>query len=263
MSSVKRLFFDLEVSGNLCDVWECGRKIFVSPDSIVRERVIICACWKWEGKKKVHSIKWDWDNNLGCDKKIVIKLAEIMNEADEIVAHFGDAFDVRWMKGRNLFHHLDPLPVYKTYDTCKVARKHFKLNSYKLDYICNFLFGAGKDKTSYDMWKKISSSNDSGSMRKMVRYCQKDVSLVERLYHEETKYEPSRVHAGVVGGLARWTCPHCGSEEVALSKTRITPKGMVQKQMQCNDCHRYYSIADSVFTRYLVAKNRENSNARA
>ena len=259
MGDIKRLFFDLEVSGNLCSVWECGYKLFVGPEAIVRERAIICACWKWEGKKKIHSMEWNWKNNQGCDKEVVQKLAEIMNEADEIVAHFGDAFDVRWMKGRNLYHHLNPLPMYKTYDTCKVARKHFKLNSYKLDYIGKFLFGEGKDKTDFGMWTKITLGNDTESMRKMVKYCKQDVNLLERVYHEVAKYEPSRVHAGVAAGLDRWTCSHCASENVRVSKTRTTPKGMIQKQMQCNDCNRYYTIANKVYRDYAAAKLPQES----
>jgi hypothetical protein len=257
MTEIKRLFFDLEVSGNLCWVWECGWKKTITPESIEKERAIICACWKWEGKKKIHSIEWEWKNGFGCDKKVVQKLAEIMNEADEIVAHFGDAFDIRWMKGRNFLHHFDPLPMYKTYDTCKVARKHFKLNSYKLNYLGEKLFGEGKDKTEYEMWKMISRGNDTASMRKMVKYCKQDVNLLERVYHEVAKYEPSRIHAGVMSGLDRWTCHHCGSDDVKVSKTRVTPKGMIQKQMQCSDCHRYYSIAHKVWRDYLVAKARE------
>jgi len=259
MSVVKRLFWDIETSPNIHYSWRAGNKVFLSHDSILQERVIICIGYKWEHERKTNCLVWDhWD-----DSNIIKEFTKIANEADELVAHFGDRFDMRWFKGRNLINRLPPLPDYKTVDTCKIASKHFYLNSNKLDYLAQILFGEGKIKTEFGLWKKICKTNDKTSLDRMVRYCKKDVILLERVWKELEKYDAPKTHAGVIDGLDRWTCPGCGSKEVALNKTRTTSKGIIQKQMQCNDCHRYYSIADSVFTRYLVAKNRENSNARA
>jgi hypothetical protein len=41
---------------------------------------------------------------------------------------------------------------------------------------------------------------------------------------------------------------------VQTSKTKTTAKGMVQYQMRCNDCGRYYTIAKNVHNWYLAAK---------
>ena len=245
---IRRLFWDIETSPNIHYAWGAGRKVFLGPDSIIKERNIICICYKWAGESKVHDLVWEpWD-----DRELVKQFAPIANEADELVAHNGDKFDIRWFNGRNLIHGLDPLPQYKTIDTYKIAAKHFKLNSYKLDYLAQVLFGDKKIKTDFDLWKDVCLHHDGAqkALDKMVRYCRKDVKLLERVYNELAAYDTPKTHAGVFGGGERWTCPHCGSDDVALSKTRVTPKGMKQRQMQCKSCRRYYTIANNVYHGY-------------
>ena len=253
MDGIKRLFWDIETSPNIHYSWRSGSKVYLGHDSILQERTIICIGYKWEHQKKVNCITWNhWD-----DKELIKEFTSIANQADELVAHYGDKFDLRWFKGRNLINGLPPLPDYRTVDTYKVASKHFYLNSYKLDYLANILFGEHKIRTDYELWKSICKNNDPKSLDKMVRYCKKDVELLQKVWEKLSEYQVPSVHSGVLSGLDRWTCPHCGSEEVALSKTRATPKGIVQRQMQCNHCHRYYTIANPVYARYLLAKHRE------
>ena len=250
---MRRLYFDLEVSPDVVLSWRTGSKLFIGPDAIVRERAIICACWTWNDEDKIHSLQWD----NGDDKQLVIDLAKVMNEADEIVAHFGDRFDIPWLKGRNLIHGLPPLPLYKSVDTYKLAKRNFYLNSYKLDYLGKILLDEGKIDVPYSLWKRITLDNEPSALKDMVTYCKQDIVLLRKVYKELSAYDAPKSHTGVMNGLERWSCPHCGSEDVKVSKTRVTPRGMIQKQMQCGGCHRYYSIAHKVWRDYLVAKARE------
>lgn len=248
-SSIRRLFWDIETSPNMVFSWRCGGKIFIGPDSIIKERAIICVCYKWEGSKKVHHLTW----NNGDDKELVKAFAPVIEEADELVAHNGDKFDLRWFNGRCLIHGMDPIPQVKTVDTLKIARKHFYLNSNRLDYISKLLFGNGKTNTDFDLWKNIVLNNDEKAMKKMVKYCKNDVIILEKVWDKLRDYAAPATHAAVVesGNPAdRWMCAHCGSDNVIKSKTRITAKGDRQHQMKCNDCGRYYSIANSVFNWY-------------
>ena len=48
MSQIKRLFFDIETAPNIGLFWEAGYKKTNNPDNIIKERVIICICYKWE-----------------------------------------------------------------------------------------------------------------------------------------------------------------------------------------------------------------------
>ena len=253
MPKLKRLFWDVETSPNIVLSWRCGGKIFIDHQNIIQERAIICICWKWEDGKRVNALTWD----KGDDREMVAKFASVVAQADELVAHNGDKFDLRWFNGRNLIHGLDPVPHGKTVDTLKIARKHFYLNSNRLDYLGSLLLGEGKIKTDFSLWRRILLDNEELALGEMVRYCKKDVVLLQRIWERLRDYETPKTHAGVLltgNPSDRWTCPHCASVDVKKSKTNTTAKGMVQHQMKCGVCHRYYSIADLVFNFYLRAK---------
>ena len=53
----KRLFYDIETSPNIGFFWGAGYKVNISHDNIIKERAIICICYKWEGQDTVHSIE--------------------------------------------------------------------------------------------------------------------------------------------------------------------------------------------------------------
>ena len=253
---VKRLFWDIETSPNVVLSWRTGAKLFIGHENIIKERAIICICHKWEGQKKVHALAWD----DGDDKKMLEDFGKVIEEADELVAHNGDKFDLRWFNGRRLIHGMEPLSVVKTVDTLKIARKHFYLNNNRLDYLGKLLFGDGKIGTDFSMWKKILMDNDPNALEKMVKYCKKDVTLLARVWSRLRDYEVPKTHAAVnaSGNVRdRWMCPHCGSDHVKKSKNRVTAKGMKQHQMNCLDCGRYYSIADSVYGWYLLKKDED------
>ncbi|MHC4372288.1 MAG: ribonuclease H-like domain-containing protein [Planctomycetota bacterium] len=255
---VRRLYWDIETSPNIGFFWRPGWKVTIDPENIIQERAIICICYKWEGQKKVHSLKWDRQKPYGGDDKKMIKdFAKVIAEADEMVAHNGDKFDMAWYNGRHLIHGLDPVPKAKTIDTYKMAARNFNLNSYKLDYLAKILLGEGKIHTNYDMWKKIVLNNDEASMKKMITYCKKDVVLLERVWQKLSAYEDPETHAAVMatGNVRdRWMCKHCGSDNVTKNKTRVTKAGMIQHGMQCKSCGRYYQIANLVYHWYLEHK---------
>jgi len=253
--NVKRMFWDIETSPNVMFSWRCGRKLNLDYHNIIQERAIICICWKWEGQKRIYSLTW----NEGDDKEMLEEFSEEMKKADEMVAHNGDNFDIKWFNARRLIHGLEPVPRAKTVDTLKIARRRFLFNSNRLDYLGSLLFGEGKIKTEFDLWRNIVLKNDEVALKKMVRYCKKDVVLLEKVWQKLRDYEDAAGHAAVMATgnhYTRWMCPHCASERVCVSKTKATAKGIKQYQMRCNDCWRYYTISRSVHNKYVRAKYR-------
>lgn len=243
---MKRLFWDLETSPDVVYSWRVGHELHIPAENIVKERAIICVCWKWEHERAVESATW----NRGDDKELLRKFAKVALAADELVAQNGDKFDVRWLNTRTLFHGLPPLPQWKTVDTLWIARKRFYFNSNRLDYMGRFLGVGGKIKTDFSLWKKICEDNDQKAMAKMVRYCKRDVLQLQRVWEKLAPYHQSKSHAGVAAGRDKWSCPHDGSENVAIHQRRFTAAGTRQTQMQCKDCGKYYMINDKTAKAY-------------
>lgn len=91
----KRLFYDIETSFNIIADFSCGYNKIIRPNQIIKERQIICISYKWEDEYEVHSLDW---GKRQCDKALLKKFVKVIGEADELVAHNGDRFDIKWIK---------------------------------------------------------------------------------------------------------------------------------------------------------------------
>lgn len=232
------MFFDIEVSPNIGFFWNPGHKVSIGYDNIITERGIICICYKWEGDKKIESLQWDGKKS---DKKLLSNFIKIANQADEMVGHNGDKFDLAWIRTRCLFHRIEMFPSYTTIDTLKIARSKFRFNSNRLDYIGKFLGIGQKIHTDFNLWKDIVLKGDKAAMAKMIKYCKQDVQLLEEVYTQMKNHIPVKSHFGRTFLQSRDTCPECGSDDIAISKTRFSATGICKAQFQCNTCHKYHT----------------------
>ena len=253
MKNFKRLYFDIEVSPNLGFFWNPGQKISIDHNSIVQERAIICICWKWEHEKKVHSLEW----NKGNDKKLLQDFMKVIAEADEVIGHNGDNYDIKWLRTRCLIHRIPSFPKYQSLDTLKQSRKYFKFNSNRLDYISKVTGGTGKSKTEYSWWKKIVLENDSLSMSKMVKYCKKDVIELERIHQVFKPYTEPKTHVGVHRGGSKIDCPECSSTKTQSRGYWITSTGNKRNKCQCTDCGTWFSVPVTVYNKEFKDRNNQ------
>jgi DNA polymerase elongation subunit (family B) len=234
----KRLYFDIETSPNIGLFWSAGYKQKIDYSNIIKERSIICICYKWEDEKQVHSLSWDKNQS---DKKLLQEFIKVANQADELVGHNGDKFDLPWVRTRCLYHRIELFPKYVTIDTLKLSRRQFRFNSNRLDYIASFLGIGKKIKTDFNLWKDIVLNKCDKSMAKMIDYCKQDVKLLEQVHKELRLHDTPKTHYGVVLSNDKRLCPECASNNVIISKTRITAGGTKQIQYKCNDCGKYHS----------------------
>jgi uncharacterized protein YprB with RNaseH-like and TPR domain len=239
----RRLFFDIETSPNIGLFWEAGYKKNITTDNIIRERAIICICYKWEDEKEVYALQWDAKQN---DKRMLEQFIAVANTANELVGHNGDKFDLAWIRTRCLFHGIDMFPNYQTIDTLKVARSKFRFQSNRLNYIAEFLGLGGKIKTEFNLWKDILLNKDKVAMEKMIKYCKKDVSLLEEVYKLLGNHIAPKTHYGVVFGQDRGSCPECGagSEDLIKNNSVVTATGLTRIQYKCKVCNKFHSKTD-------------------
>jgi uncharacterized protein YprB with RNaseH-like and TPR domain len=237
----RRLFFDIETSPNIGLFWEAGFKKTIAPDNIIKERAIICICYKWEGEKEVFALQWDRKQN---DKTMLEKFIDVANTATELVGHNGDKFDLAWVRTRCLFHKIDMFPTYQTIDTLKVSRSKFKFNSNKLNYIADYLGIGQKIKTEFGLWKDIVLQNDKPAMERMIKYCKKDVVLLQQVFEALRGHMDAKIHYGVLFNQDRGSCPECGSKELEKIRNRMTATGLKKIQYQCKTCNCYHTKTD-------------------
>lgn len=237
----KRLYFDIETSPNIGFFWQSGFKLNIGYQNILKERSIICICYKWEGDKEVHGLTWDKKQS---DKKMLQDFIKVVDSADELVGHNGDKFDLAWIRTRCLYHGIQMFPNYVTIDTLKVARSKFKFNSNRLNYIADFLGIGQKIKTDFDLWKDIALKNDQKAMDKMVKYCKMDVILLEKVHQHLSTHIPFKTHYGVKFGADRGSCPNCGSDELLKHSDRVLASGTKRIVYKCKTCNHYHTKTD-------------------
>lgn len=253
-SNIGRLFFDIETSPNIVYTWRAGWNITITPESIIEERRIICISYKWEGRDKVHRLTWDENQD---DKQMLISFINIANTADELIAHNGDRFDIKWIRTRCIFHRIPMFPQYRTLDTLKKAKSSFYFNSNKLDYIAKFLnVGAKMETGGYDLWKNVMA-NDLDALKTMGEYCDQDVIVLEAVYQEMKDYFKQNTHEGVLEGRFKFSCPSCSSTKVEYLKLNTTPMGAIRRLMNCNICNHTYEVSNASYVLYLkfLSKN--------
>jgi len=237
----RRLYFDIEVSANVGLFWQSGYKLQIGTENIIKERAVICICYKWEDDKDVYYLQWDKSQ---CDKKLLQEFINVANTADELVGHNGDKFDLSWIRTRCLLHKIDMFPTYNTIDTLKIARSKFRFNSNRLDYIGKFLGLGQKNHTNFDLWKDIMLKNCTKSMNIMIDYCIQDVVLLEKVHKALNNHIPAKTHYGVIFGGDRGSCPECGSDEVIKNNRRVMASGLVKIQYKCKNCGKLHSKTD-------------------
>lgn len=235
----KRLYIDIETSPNVVFSWNVGWDLDISYENIIKEREIICICYKWAHESKVYSLK-----RVGGNEKSMLKeITKVMEQADEILGHNHERFDLPWIRTRCLYYGIPMIPDLKTVDTLKLCRSGFRLNSNKLDYVAQFL-GLGKklDTGGFGLWKDICLNNSQKALNKMITYCKKDVVLLEKVYDKLSPYIKHKVHVGVVEGKDKHSCIECASENVQSRGYLVTAGGSRKRRLNCQSCGSWWSV---------------------
>jgi len=236
MTKPRLLFWDVETSHNLAAVFKLFGEDYISHENIVQERYIVCGAWKWDGERSVHGVsvlddpkRFKRDPN--DDRHVVQTLHGVLSQADIIVAHNGDRYDIKFHAARALAHGLSPLPPIQSVDTLKVAKSRFLFNSNRLDYLGQFLGLGRKKSTPRGLWLDVLRG-DAKAVKTMLSYNKQDVILLEAVYRKLAPYVKQTLHHGV-------GCPRCGSAQTNAQGVRRTLSGMYQRH-QCQACGGWF-----------------------
>jgi uncharacterized protein YprB with RNaseH-like and TPR domain len=114
-----------------------------------------CLTWaaKWLFEDKVYSgkLKPKEATNQN-DKRIIEGIWALVNEADIVIAHNGQKFDMPRLNSRFILNGLQPPLPYQIIDTLLHIRRQFGFTSNKLDYVNKLLNLERKKETSFELW---------------------------------------------------------------------------------------------------------------
>lgn len=237
---LRTLFWDIETSLQPVAVFQLAHNDWINPNSLLGERYIICAAWKWSDEKKVHAVSVLDDpkryrKDPHDDKHVVAALRDVMLEADLAVHHKGDSFDRPYLNTRMLAHGMPMLPPLTSVDTYKVAKANFFLNSNSLNYLGKFLGVGEKIHTEHELWLRVLNG-EKKAVEEMVTYNKQDVILLEKVYHKLQPYVTNHPNRELLGGAG---CPRCGSKNIQ-SRGYHRAVSRVYKRFQCQACAGWF-----------------------
>lgn len=258
----KRLFYDIETSYTKGIFWRPGANQTILPQQILAYPKVICVSWKWEGKKEVHNA--DWGIGKQCDKKLLEKFIKELDKADEIVAHNGDNFDIKWLRTRALHHNIPMKNWYNMIDTLKLCRSYLNLPSNKLGEVAKYYgLDAKADPGGLSTWIDIIEHKDKKALERMIKYCDQDVVVLEEVFQLLRPYVKHKTHYSTLSGGEKYDCPECGSKNIRLTKSYTTRMGTMRRQLRCKDksCGTCYTVSNKTYMTYLedmMKKSKKN-----
>lgn len=193
---------------------------------------------RWRGQKKIHSDIVDPDEAVARqDLRIVKSLADIIREAEAVIAHNAKKFDLPKINGRLAVQRVEPLEPFRTVDTLQLSRKSFGFSYNHLDYLAQIFLDEHKIRTDFELWRMCIQGHKP-SLDKMLRYNQKDVKLLEEVFDAMLPYLRGVPRLAVAEKDMEWACPNCASGDVIKRGFHDTNASRFQT-WECKSCGSY------------------------
>ena len=207
---------------------------------VERDTFLLSFAYKWlDGKVKTLALPdyHGYKSHKHDDGKLIRDLWHLLDEADIVIAHNGDAFDIKKINSRLAVHGLMPPSPFKTVDTLKIARRVFKFDSNKLDNLGRYLREGRKiPNTGAALWRGCVNG-DMKSWRIMRRYNAQDVELLHRVYNRLRPW--AKNHPDLRLYDDRPGCPVCQSNHVIKKGYGVALKRKYE-QLKCVDCGHWF-----------------------
>ena len=211
------------------------------------------------------SAKWLYDDEILSDivtpkeararndRRVLLSIHKLLEEAEIVIAHNGDRFDLRKLNARFIDNDIDPPSPFKSIDTLKICRREFAFSSHKQDYLTKHFRLPEKLDTSFDLWIRCMRG-DKKALDKMQEYNRHDVMGLEQVYLKIRPFIKNHPNLGVL--LDMDVCTNCGSKD--LDETDAVYLTSANKFMvyRCGSC-------TTPFIRHKKNNNQRPTNIRS
>ena len=230
----KIVLFDIETSPHIGYSWGKYEQDIID---FKEEGHIMCFAYKFIGEKSVHAVA-TIDFKKDGERKVVESLHKLFDDADILIAHNGDDFDIKMVNRSFAKYGMLPPSPYETIDTKKLAKSRFRFTSNKLDDLGEYLGLGRKMQTGgFQLWLDCLAG-DKKAWNKMVAYNRQDIILLEKVY---LKLRPWAKTHPRIDTSDKILCPVCGSADVQRRGYGCTAGGFMYYRFQCNACGKYSS----------------------
>ena len=256
---MKILAYDVENLPMITNTWGLfGQNI--SHKNIIEHASIISVAWGFVGETKINltsiaDCKSRLERNIYDDYHPVAQFHKVLNSNEEFVllAHNGDQFDTKKLNTAFLRHNLPPVNPRQSIDTLKEARRLFRIDSNRLDYIARFLgVGEKMDTGGQDLWNNIlqwkyqeyGTKPDKAlalkALKHMGEYNKHDIVILKGVFEKmrnRIKIPNALLYTSEAGSLR---CPDCLGAKFIGHGFRYTGISKIPRY-RCQSCKRIFT----------------------
>lgn len=259
-TNAKILLLDIETAPALVYTWGLFDQN-IGLNQIVHDGYMLSWAAKWLGDARImsdsvfnHTKSFKADPR--DDKSIAFSIWKLMDEADIIVAHNGDQFDIKWLNTVFLKNGLPPISSYKSVDTLREAKNNFKFLSNKLEFLVKKLgVGEKMGNEGFTLWTRCMEG-DKKAWDIMVKYNKQDVLVLEKLYLQLRPFIKRHPNLALYADGTNLICTSCGGSEVRKKGYAYTQNNKFQRFI-CLACGK--NIRDG---KGLLTKEERNNIPR-
>lgn len=219
-SKLKTLFFDIEATNLSASMG-----------------YILCIGYKWAHEKEVHLIRIDQTPegrlHKTDDSGVLKQFGKVFEQADVVVHHFGEYFDIPFIQTRRMMKGLKPMPVVAQVDTWRIAKKRLKFHSNRLAALISSLkCPYAKTELKGDIWIE-AMAGEKKAVDYVVKHCKYDVLSLEWVY-DKIKPVWDR-HPRMFFSKDERQCPECG-KLAGQGKGKRACQSHQYERMVCTAC---------------------------
>jgi predicted RNA-binding Zn-ribbon protein involved in translation (DUF1610 family) len=209
----KVLLIDIETTPLQVHCWGTWKQR-IGYEQVINDWFMLSYSAKWLFDSKMYSsVLTPTEAVNKDDSRIARELWKLFDQADVLVGHNINGFDLPKAQTRFLMNKLAPPSPFRVIDTLKVAQQNFRFASNKLDYIGQLLLNDRKIHTEYQLWLRCLEG-DAKSLQDMLTYNRKDVLLLEEAYVFLRPYIKSHPNMAIYQESIEPSCPNCGSANI-------------------------------------------------
>lgn len=234
----KVLLLDIESAPMLGYVWGLWENN-VALNQLHTDWYILSWSAKWLGSPENEVMYEDNRNspNIEDDSKLLLKIWELMDEADIIIGQNSKAFDIKKLNSRFIQNGFGPPSSFRQIDTLQIAKSTFGFTSNKLEYLTKKLCVKYKKLdhakfSGFEMWKQCLAGNVE-AWEEMKQYNIHDVLSLEELYIRLRPWNKS-ININVFHDSTETIC-HCGSTDFVNKGYVYSNTGKFQR-LKCRSC---------------------------
>lgn len=253
----KILIVDIETAPCIGYYWRRWKEN-ISQAQAISESYMLTWAAKWLDSTEimsdslVHHETYQYDPE--DDSMIVASLADLIDQADMVVAHNGRRFDIPVLKTRMLSNGMVPLMPYRLIDTLDIAKREFRFPSNSLDSLAQYLgFETKMSHGGFKLWRGCIEGCKE-SWEEMLAYNIQDIRVLENVYLALRAWYGKHPNVALYGTLDKHVCPCCGSDDLEPTGQYDTTNVSKFPVYSCKSCGAVKS------TRFTVLDKKQRSN---